>query len=140
MRGIEGVHIRKVTGDNYAADFVARAFSSCGVKYEKCAKPKSALYLELLPRLCSAEIELLDNPVMVNQLANLERRTRSGGKDSIDHGPNGHDDLANAVAGVAEVANFSKVVVGAFFSKQHSIGRNENERIAITAACGSIRR
>jgi hypothetical protein len=24
------------------------------------------------------------------------------GKDSIDHGPHGHDDLANAVAGVAD--------------------------------------
>src|SRR5262245_64495887 len=29
----------------------------------------------------------------------LERRTSRGGRDSIDHAPGGHDDLANAAAG-----------------------------------------
>jgi hypothetical protein len=29
-----------------------------------------------------------------------ERRTARGGRDSIDHAPNAHDDLANSVAGV----------------------------------------
>ncbi len=95
--------IRRVTGDNYAAEFVSRAVSACGLTYIKADKPKSQLYLELLPRLCSGDIELLDNEVLVNQIAGLERRTRSGGKDIIDHPPSGHDDLANAVAGVAEV-------------------------------------
>ena len=37
----------------------------------------------------------------VNQLANLERRTARGGRDSIDHAPGAaHDDIANAVSGV----------------------------------------
>ena len=62
------------------------------------------------------EIELLDNPILVNQLANLERRTRSGGRDTVDHPPNGHDDLANAVAGVAEVATFARRIVGSLSS------------------------
>jgi hypothetical protein len=43
---------------------------------------------------------LLDHPKLVFQLCALERRTARGGKDSIDHVPNAHDDLANAVAGV----------------------------------------
>jgi hypothetical protein len=30
----------------------------------------------------------------------LERRTARGGRDSIDHPPGAHDDLANAVAGL----------------------------------------
>ena len=34
----------------------------------------------------------------------LERRTARGGRDSIDHAPGGHDDLANAVAGAAALA------------------------------------
>jgi hypothetical protein len=106
--------IRRVTGDNYAADFVSRAFEGCGVKYEKAEKSKAMLYLEFLPRLCSGEIELLDNEVLVNQIAGLERRTRSGGRDSVDHGLNGHDDLANAVAGVCEVAIKRRTIVGAF--------------------------
>jgi hypothetical protein len=33
----------------------------------------------------------------------LKRRTSRGGRDSIDHAPGGHDDLANSVAGVADV-------------------------------------
>jgi hypothetical protein len=31
------------------------------------------------------------------QLCALERRTSRGGRDSIDHAPGAHDDLANAV-------------------------------------------
>ena len=64
---------------------------------------KSDLYLELLPVLNTGEIELPDHPELIHQLCNLERRTRSGGKDKIDHLPGGHDDLANVAAGVAYV-------------------------------------
>jgi hypothetical protein len=35
----------------------------------------------------------------VAQLCGLERRTARGGRDSIDHGPGAHDDLASAAAG-----------------------------------------
>ena len=34
----------------------------------------------------------------------LERRTARGGRDSIDHGPGAHDDIANAVAGALVLA------------------------------------
>ena len=104
---------KRATGDNYSADFVATAFEVNGIKYEKSEKPKSALYLELLPRLCSGEIELLDDELLVSQLARLERRTRSGGKDIIDHPPNCHDDLANAVAGVTVITAKRRRVAGA---------------------------
>jgi len=43
---------------------------------------------------------LLDHPRLVAQIIGLERRTARSGKDSIDHGPSGFDDVANAVAGV----------------------------------------
>ena len=45
-------------------------------------------------------VDLLDHPKLVNQLASLERRTARGGRDSIDHRPDAHDDVANAVSGV----------------------------------------
>lgn len=106
--------LSRVTGDNYAAEFVAQAFEGRGIQYTKCEKAKSALYVELLPRICSGEIELPDDAVLVNQLASLERRTRSGGKDSIDHPHGGHDDLANAVAGVCDAASTRMLVAGAF--------------------------
>jgi hypothetical protein len=45
-------------------------------------------------------VSLLDHPKSINQLCDLERRTGKG-RDSIDHPPNGHDDIANALAGAA---------------------------------------
>lgn len=105
--------IKRIVGDNYAAEFVAGAFKSNGIRYAKADKPKSALYLELLPRLCSGEIELLDDEVLISQLAGLERRTRSGGKDIIDHPPGQRDDVANAVAGVCIVASTRRLAIGA---------------------------
>jgi hypothetical protein len=42
---------------------------------------------------------------LVSQLHGLERRTARGGKDSIDHGPGQHDDVANAVAGAIVLAS-----------------------------------
>jgi hypothetical protein len=58
------------------------------------------LYRELLPLVMSGRVELLDVPRLRTQLLGLERRTARGGRDAIDHGPGGHDDVANAVAGV----------------------------------------
>lgn len=107
--------LRKVTGDNFAAEFVAAAFRACGIAYTKSDLAKSLLYRELLPVLCSAEIELLDNETLIDQIAGLERRTRSGGNDIIDHPTNGKDDAANAVAGVAACAGQRVRKIGALW-------------------------
>ena len=56
------------------------------------------------PLINSGRVELLDHPRLVAQLCGLERRTAWGGRDSIDHGPGGHDDVANAVAGALVAA------------------------------------
>ncbi|MBL7146522.1 MAG: hypothetical protein ISS76_19945 [Phycisphaerae bacterium] len=105
--------IRTVTGDNYSAEFVAQAFQSNGIIYNKSKLSKSELFLELLPRLCSGEIELLDNEILINQLSTLERRTRSGGRDIIDKPQGGHDDVANVVAGVSTIASKPTIRAGA---------------------------
>lgn len=97
--------IRRVIGDNYGAEFVAQAFQKNGIGYEKCSLPKSQLYLELIPTICSHAIELLDDETSIGQLASLERRTRSGGKDSVDHPQGGKDDSANAIAGVSFITS-----------------------------------
>ena len=57
----------------------------------------------MLPLLNSGRIVLPKSDRLVNQLTGLERRVSRSGKDQIDHGPNGHDDLANAVAGAADL-------------------------------------
>ena len=47
----------------------------------------------------SGRTRLLDHQRLLAQLCALERRTARGGRDSIDHPPGAHDDLANSVAG-----------------------------------------
>jgi hypothetical protein len=97
--------ITEVTGDRWAAGFVKEAFEHCGLRYEYTEKVKSDLYREFTPYLTSRRVELLDHPRMAAQFIALERRVgRSSGKDAIDHPPNGHDDLSNAVAGAMVLA------------------------------------
>jgi hypothetical protein len=89
----------QVFGDRYAGEWPREAFRKHGVYYEPAEKSKSELYVDMLPWLNSRNVDLLDNDRLVQQLTGLERRTGRTGKDSIDHGPGGRDDLANAVAG-----------------------------------------
>lgn len=105
--------LNRVTGDRYAAAFVEDAFKANGIKFKPAEKPKSQLYMELLPRLTSHEIELLDQEIIINQLSSLERKTRSGGRDVIDHPPAGHDDCANVVAGVSVGVVAKRRIIGA---------------------------
>ena len=52
--------------------------------------------------------------MLVDQLAVLERRTRSGGRDTVDHPPGRHDDLANVAAGVAATIGRPRARIGVF--------------------------
>jgi hypothetical protein len=60
--------------------------------------------LELLPLMTSGRVELPDDPVLRTELLGLERRTGRSGRDSVDHRPGAHDDLANATALAAVTA------------------------------------
>ena len=96
--------VRTIVGDRYAGSWPAEQFGKHGVTYEPSEKPKSDLYRDCLPLLTSGMAELLDLPRLAAQLVTLERRTARGGRDSIDHAPNGHDDLCNSTAGVLLLA------------------------------------
>lgn len=99
---LERYNIRIVTGDNYAGTWVPDEFWKHRIQYEASRKNRSQLYLEMLPRIMSRGVWLPKNARLVNQLTGLQRRVASSGRESIDHPPNGHDDCANAVAGVVE--------------------------------------
>jgi hypothetical protein len=96
--------VDKTTGDKYAAMWVTQAFEKRSIRYEHSEQNKSQLYIELLPRLNAKTLRLLDHPRSLNQILLLERRTTRGRGDSIDHPPNTHDDIANAIAGLCGVA------------------------------------
>jgi hypothetical protein len=96
-------HLSEATGDRYGAEWVTEAFEKLRIRYRPSEKNRSELYLEFLPVVMSAQVELLDNRKLVNQLVNLERRTGRA-RDVIDHGVGQHDDLSNAAAGVCVLA------------------------------------
>jgi hypothetical protein len=75
-----------------------------GISYAASDKVKSEIYSAFLPVLNSRRVDLLDDRRLVAQLLGLERRTSWGGKDSVDHGPNAHDDLINSAAGALLLA------------------------------------
>jgi hypothetical protein len=99
-------HISEVVGDRYSGMWVREQFSQRGILYKVSDRNRSEIYLEFLSAIMSGQVELLDNEVLKRQLASLERRSASLGKDSVDHGSgqNSHDDVANACAGALILA------------------------------------
>ncbi len=101
---LKSYRVSSVTGDRYGGEWPAERFREHRIVYEPSPVPKSDLYRELLPLLNGGRCELPNLRRLLSQLLSLERRTSRAGKDSIDHPPRCHDDLANAVAGVFHVA------------------------------------
>jgi len=98
----------EVTGDFYAAEWVSQTFKAQGIRYNQSKGPKSAIYLEALPLFTQGQVELPDLRPLLLELAQLERRTARGGKDSVDHPPRAHDDLANSACGALVLAATTK--------------------------------
>ena len=96
--------LSEVTGDRYAGGFPRELFAKCGVTYRVSEYTRSELYIEMLAPIMSARVRLLANQRLIAQLQGLERRTARAGKDSIDHGPGQHDDVANSAAGAIVAA------------------------------------
>ena len=96
--------VTTVTGDHYAKLWPVEAFARHGIVYRQSAPVRSEIYLAMLPLINSRRVELLDNPAMVLQFTNLVRKTQPTGKDSVEHPPNAHDDICNAVSGVLVMA------------------------------------
>jgi hypothetical protein len=94
--------ISAVFGDAYAGDFPRAIFSRHSISYSLSKKTRTELYQGLLPHLNSGSITIPDDPMLIKQLVGLER-TIVGGRERIDHPRNSHDDLANALAGCAEL-------------------------------------
>lgn len=92
---------RSVSHDRYGAQFVERAFDRFGIQSKPCALDRSALYLELLPRVLSQTVAIPNDPELLRELRGLERRVSrfASGKDRVDHRPGAHDDRAVALAG-----------------------------------------
>ncbi|KIN72788.1 hypothetical protein [Sulfitobacter guttiformis] len=100
--------ITKVYGDRYGAEWVRTEFRRHTVAYLDSPGTRSELYLSMGQALNAARVELPPCPMIERQLCALERRTSRGGRDLIDHPPGGHDDRANAAAGLVALLGSDK--------------------------------
>jgi len=101
---LKDYHVASVEGDKYAPGFVAEGFAQSGIRYTYSERDRSAIYVECLPLLTSGRARLIDSRKLVTQFASLERKTSAGGRDAVNHGVNGHDDLCNSAAGALVLA------------------------------------
>jgi hypothetical protein len=120
---LRGYGLQRTTGDRYSAQWVVEAFAKCGITYEHSERDRSALYLDCLPLFTSGRARLLDSKRLVTQFASLERRTSPIGKDRVDHGPGGADDLCNSAAGalVAAAGDLDGLEVFRRLGMQHAL-------------------
>ncbi|MBS0375323.1 MAG: hypothetical protein JSR73_12150 [Proteobacteria bacterium] len=93
------------TGDTYGAGLARSIYNDAGIELIAAEMVRSDIYLRLLPLMTTARIELPPEPILRVELLGLERRSGRNGKESIDHRPGGHDDLANSVAIAAVCAS-----------------------------------
>jgi hypothetical protein len=101
---LSSYRVQRVRGDRWGGEFPRERLRAKGIGYDIAEKPKAEIYREALPLLNSGRVELLDLPRLKAQFIGLERRTARGCRDSIDHAPGGHDDIANVVAGALLMA------------------------------------
>ena len=91
--------------DQYGAELSRVLYAEAGLSLVSAVATRSDAYLKLLPLLTTGRIELPPEPRLRSELLGLERRTGRNGKDTVDHRPGAHDDLANAVALAAWAAS-----------------------------------
>ena len=101
---LKSFSLTTATSDRYAGSWPTEAFRKVGITVEPSTRTKSEIYQDVLPLVMSGTCELLDHARLLKQFGGLERRTARGGKDSIDHAPRQHDDVANAAAGALVLA------------------------------------
>jgi Terminase large subunit, T4likevirus-type, N-terminal len=92
--------VARVTSDRYAAAWPLAAFARHGIKLEHSDRDRSAIYLDCLPLFTTGCTRLIESDRLVAQFAGLVRTTSPGGRDKVDHGKTGVDDLCNSAAGV----------------------------------------
>jgi hypothetical protein len=127
---VKSYGLTKVVGDRWGGEWPREQFRNAGVEYEVAELTKSQIYTEALPVFNAHRIELLDHARLRAQLLGLERRTARGGRESIDHAPHAHDDIANAVAGAITMlaGNPGMIITPAFLQ---AIARGSTPRHAL---------
>ena len=97
---LHAYRITEVTGDRFGGNWSSSEFRKNGVRYIDSKLDKNEIYLQFQAIAAMHRVQLVDSERLRLQLQQLERRTRPGGRDTVDHPEGLHDDCANACAGV----------------------------------------
>jgi len=97
---VKEYRISKVFGDKFSGDWASNSWAKHDIEYERSEKTKSELYLEAESPFNTEQVDIPNKELAVIQLKNLIRKTRSGGKDSVDTDAGQPEDEANVIAGV----------------------------------------
>jgi hypothetical protein len=102
--------VREVQGDKFAGGFHADEWARQDIRFKPCERTTSENYLAALPLLLSGRVRLIDNVVLRQQFAGLERRVHVGTRESVTHAASysAHDDVACAAAGALVMAGARK--------------------------------
>ena len=92
--------ISRCTSDRFGGTWIEEPFRKRGITIDMAELSASEIYLEFQVLVSMNKVKLLDHEKLYLQLRALERRARSGGRDQVTHPEGGHDDCANAAAGV----------------------------------------
>lgn len=98
---LKSYQVAEITGDRFSGKWCSNTFRENSIHYHDTDLSASEIYLQFQALCSMKKVELVDSERLKIQLAQLERRTRSGGNDQVIHPEGLHDDLANAVAGCA---------------------------------------
>jgi hypothetical protein len=124
-RLLKTYRVTTVKGDRYSGEWVPAAFRAQGIAYQASERSKSEIYLDSLPLFTNGTALLLDDMRLVSQLSQLERRASRMGRDTVDHRPGAHDDLANAACGaLVHAAVAAPIDIGKLPSKAITSARN----------------
>jgi hypothetical protein len=113
--------VTTVTGDKFSGDFALNIFAKYGVTYERAEKPKSELYLEVEGAFNTGRIDLPNRETVLSQFKSLVRKTRSGGRDSVDTDSGQPEDEANVCAGIIDLLSGRVGAEAGFFMTEHSV-------------------
>jgi hypothetical protein len=118
---LQAYKLTSARADQYAAGFSRAVYSEAGVTLVDAPDTRSESYLRLLPLLTTGRVELPPDPTLRMELLGLERRTSRGGRDSVDHRPGAHDDVANACALAAVAASRSHAASTPVFAQRTAL-------------------
>jgi len=93
-------HVYTIMSHRYGGSFPQEHWELNQIHWEESERTKSQIYQDSLALLNSGKVRLLDNKRLFHQLINLQVKSGHGtGRLTIDHPPNGLNDLINATCG-----------------------------------------